>query len=80
MSEKFKSRKFWMALLAVLIAFCNEQFNWGMDESAVNQIVATIGLYIIGQGAVDAVGQNADAKRYDAYVNAVALSENDDGA
>ena len=42
-----------------------------MSEAAVTQIVGAIGIYILGQGAVDAVEANASAKKYDTYVSAV---------
>jgi len=54
--SKFKSRKLWMAIIAALLIVANQGFELGLPEEAINKIAMLVMSYILGQGAVDAVG------------------------
>ncbi len=47
--DKLKSRKFWFALIGVILPFVNEQFGLKIPVESVLIVVT----YILGQGAVD---------------------------
>ena len=77
--DKLRSRKFWIAIVGGLLIILNDQFGWGLDEASVNQFVTIAVGYILGQGAVDAVSANAEAKKYATYVGAVATTTTSSG-
>ena len=52
--NKLKSRKFWMAILAVVLPVINEQFNLGLDNSTVIAAIGGLVAFIIGEAHVDA--------------------------
>ncbi|MDB5055051.1 MAG: hypothetical protein JWM44_3101 [Bacilli bacterium] len=52
--EKLKSRKFWMAILAVIIPVINTQFGINLDTPTIISVVAAIVGYIASQAHVDA--------------------------
>jgi len=52
-SEKLKSRKFWVAVIGGLLLLVNKALGSPLDEATANQIVAVIGAYVIGQGIAD---------------------------
>lgn len=53
--NKFKSRKFWMALVTGLLIIANDGLGLNLPSEAIKQVVEVVIAYIIGQGAVDAV-------------------------
>lgn len=48
MSNVFKSRKFWAAVAALLVAFFGNRA--GMDEAALQGAILTLVAYIVGVG------------------------------
>lgn len=52
--DKFKSRKFWIAIVTAVLLVVNDQFGIGFDEQTVTSVVTVVVGYILGQGAVDA--------------------------
>ena len=53
MSDKLKSRKFWMAVCAAGLVIANEGLGLGIDENTVTQFVALILGYVFAEAAVD---------------------------
>jgi uncharacterized membrane protein len=64
--ERLKSRKFWMAILAVIIPVINSEFGINLDTPTIIGILSAILGYIAVQGHVDAKkvqnGGSTDAK------------------
>lgn len=54
MMQKFKSRKFWMAIFAAVLPVVNSQFDIGLDTDAVIAAVAALVAFILGESHVDA--------------------------
>lgn len=54
MKNKFKSRKFWMAILGALLVIANETFDLGLSSESQATIVVILVSFIIGESAVDA--------------------------
>ena len=54
MMKKLTSRKLWVAVLSAAAAAFAE--NLGLEAGAVDQIINLALTYIVGQGAVDAMG------------------------
>lgn len=52
--SKFKSRKFWMAVAAALVAIANDGLGLNLPKDAILTVAAVVISYIIGEGAVDA--------------------------
>jgi hypothetical protein len=52
-SEKLKSRKFWVAVVGGLILLVNKALGSPIDEATATQLVALVGSYVIGQGIAD---------------------------
>ena len=52
--ERFKSRKFWAAVVSAVIVAAGNQV--GLDESQVQMIVVLAVGYIFGQGVADGLG------------------------
>ena len=53
MLEKFKSRKFLLALGSALLVLLNEGLGFGIPEEAFNRLVALVVAYLLAEGAVD---------------------------
>ena len=54
MSEKMKSRKFWMAMIGALLPILGSLFTGAVDlESAMKASSAVICTYMLGQGYTD---------------------------
>lgn len=53
LTDKFSSRKLILTVGAVLLAGLNDKLGLGMSQDAVNQVVAAICAYVIGQGIAD---------------------------
>ena len=54
MMEKLTSRKLWVAVLGSAATVFAE--NLGLEGEAIQQIIQVVSVYILGQGAVDAMG------------------------
>lgn len=50
---KFKSRKFWMAVVAALLVVANEGLGLGIDTETVMSFTALVLGYIFGEAYVD---------------------------
>lgn len=53
MSSKLKSRKFWMAVVAALIAIANEGLGLNLPTEALMTVAGVVIAYILSEGAVD---------------------------
>ena len=73
-SEKLKSRKFWVTIVTALVIGFNDALGVGLDGETITQVVAVVAAYILGQGVVDATQHNAEAKKYQAWVTASAMN------
>jgi uncharacterized membrane protein len=51
---KFKSRKFWMAVVSALLVVANDGLSLGLPAEAVLAVSGVAVSYILGQGLVDA--------------------------
>lgn len=51
--EKFKSRKFWMAVVTGLLVVANEGLGLNLPSEAVLTVAGVAISYILGQGYVD---------------------------
>ena len=51
--EKFKSRKFWMAVISALVVIANEGLGIGIPEDVIIPFASLIIAYIFGEAAVD---------------------------
>lgn len=51
--ERLKSRKFWFALVAAIVVFCNHFLDWGLDVNEVWALVTPLLLFIGVEGAAD---------------------------
>lgn len=52
--SKFKSRKFWMAVVAALVAIANDGLGLNLPRDAILTVATVVIAYILGEGAVDA--------------------------
>jgi uncharacterized membrane protein len=52
--DKFKSRKFWMAVVTGALVVLNQGLDLNLPEDAIMTVAAIAISYIIGQGVVDA--------------------------
>ena len=52
-TNPFVSRKFWFALLAIILTAFNDMMGEPLDEEAISNIVNTVLGYIGVQGVVD---------------------------
>lgn len=52
--NKFKSRKFWMAVIVGLLTIANDGLGLGLPEEAIMTVAATVIAYILGESYVDA--------------------------
>lgn len=59
--ELLKSRKFWAAILSVIVIIANDVFNIHLSLETLLPIVMTIIGWIVGQGMVDAAKVKAEA-------------------
>ncbi|CCO08285.1 hypothetical protein [Desulforamulus hydrothermalis] len=51
--NKFKSRKFWMAVVTALVVVCNEGLGLNLPEEAIMTVAAVAIGYILGESYVD---------------------------
>lgn len=56
MSDKLKSRKFWLAIFGAVLPIINDTFKIGLNPTEVVAAVAALAAFIIGESAVDAAG------------------------
>ena len=54
MKNKFKSRKFWMAVVTAVLVVLNDGLNLGIDQETVLAFAGIVATFIIGESAVDA--------------------------
>jgi len=51
--KKFKSRKFWMAVVTALLVIANEGLDLNLPEEAILAVAAVAVSYIFGEAYVD---------------------------
>lgn len=54
MKEKFKSRKFWMAVVTAVLVVLNDGLDLGIDSETVLAFAGIVATFILGEAAVDA--------------------------
>ncbi|WP_199614622.1 hypothetical protein [Paenibacillus alkalitolerans] len=54
MKNKFKSRKFWMAVITAVLIVLNDGLELGIDNETVLTFAGLVATYILGETAVDA--------------------------
>lgn len=55
MPDSLKSRKFWLAVVAALIAFLNAMWDWGLNTEQLLTIIVPLLTYIGVEGFGDAM-------------------------
>ncbi len=60
MPEKFKSRKFWMAVVAAILVVLNEGLGWNVPSETVLTFAALILGWIFAEAYVDGHHENGD--------------------
>jgi len=63
--QKFKSRKFWMAVVTAILVVLNDGLDLGVDSETVLAFAGIVATWIIGESAVDATRKKGDANRVD---------------
>lgn len=63
--QKFKSRKFWMAVVTAILVVLNDGLDLGVDSDTVLAFAGIVATWIIGESAVDATRKKGDANRVD---------------
>src|SRR5690606_555114 len=53
LKSKFKSRKFWMAVVTAVLVVLNDGLNLGIDSETVLAFAGIVATFIIGESAVD---------------------------
>ena len=53
MSDKFKSRKFWMTVVGALLVIANKGLDLNLPEDAILTVAGLIISYVLVQGYVD---------------------------
>lgn len=54
MKSKFKSRKFWMAVVTAVLIVLNDGLDLGIDKETVIAFAGIVATFILGEAAVDA--------------------------
>ena len=54
MKQKFKSRKFWMAVVSAILVILNEGLDLGIDQDTVLTFAGLVATWILGESVVDA--------------------------
>ena len=67
--NKFKSRKFWMAVVAAILVILNDGLDLGVDSDTVLAFAGLVASWIIGESAVDAkrAGNNVVSPEEETY-------------
>lgn len=52
--QKFKSRKFWMAVVTAILVVLNDGLDLGIDSETVLAFAGLVATWIIGESAIDA--------------------------
>ncbi|OUS72972.1 hypothetical protein B1748_23475 [Paenibacillus sp. MY03] len=60
--NKFKSRKFWMAVITGLLIILNDGLDLGIDQDTVLAFAGIMATFILGEAGVDAVRSKKAAK------------------
>ena len=63
--QKFKSRKFWMAVVTAILVVLNDGLDLGVDSETVLAFAGIVATWIIGESAVDATRKKGDANHVD---------------
>lgn len=63
----YLSKKYWAAVLAVLIPLSNKIFSWELNPDELIPIILPILAYIIGQGFADSKKGITDPKELDEH-------------
>jgi hypothetical protein len=54
MSEKLKSRKFWITVVSVLLVTVNDELGLGLDTESIMYFAGIVITYLLGQSFIDA--------------------------
>lgn len=54
MSEKLKSRKFWITIVSVLLVTVNDELGLGLDTESIMYFAGIVITYLLGQSFIDA--------------------------
>lgn len=57
MSDKLKSRKFWLTVFTALLIIVNRALGLGLDEDTITKVVALVVGYDVGQGLAEIVNK-----------------------
>ena len=63
--QKFKSRKFWMAVVTAILVVLNDGLDLGVDSDTVLAFAGIVATWILGESAVDATRKKGDANHVD---------------
>jgi hypothetical protein len=58
MSEKLKSRKFWITVVSVLLVTVNDELGLGLDTESIMYFAGIVITYLLGQSFIDARKEN----------------------
>ncbi|MBW7990028.1 MAG: hypothetical protein FVQ84_08445 [Planctomycetes bacterium] len=61
----FKSKKFIVTIIGLIIPILNSNFDWGLDKEAIFAMLGSVGLFNIGQGIADAGSKGATSGTVD---------------
>lgn len=51
--QKFKSRKFWLAVVSAILVVLNDGLELGVDSETVLAFAGIVATWIIGESAID---------------------------
>ena len=63
--QKFKSRKFWMAVVTAILVVLNDGLDLGVDSDTVLAFAGIVATWNIGESAVDATRKKGHANHVD---------------
>ena len=63
--EKFKSRKFWMAVVSAVLIILNEGLGWNIPSETVLQFAAVVLGYVFAEAYVDGHRDTFEITEYD---------------
>ena len=60
--NKWKSRKFWLAVVSALLIVLNDGLDLGIDKDTVLSFAGIVATFILGEAGVDAARANTKGK------------------
>lgn len=67
--NKFKSRKFWMAVITGILIVLNDGLDLGIDQDTVLAFAGIMATFILGEAGVDALRTKSTAKQEEDHSN-----------